>query len=390
MGADLLLDATRLIWRRWVGVPATGIDRVCLAYLDRFGARSLAVVQHPKFRRILGRSASSRLFDLLGNAGAALSREAFRRELVRQAARSAPALLRSQAGANRFYLNVGHTGLDKTGVAEWLRASEVRPIIFIHDLIPITHPQFARDGETAKHRRRIANALMSAAGVIVNSHDTANALGEFAARARLAVPPLVVAPLGIAAPPQSRGVRSAAAAPSFVMVGTIEGRKNHAMLVRLWDAIVARSIGPAPTLTIIGRRGWQNAEVVALLEDAARRASHVTEINDCSDDDLARYLASATALLFPSHAEGYGLPLAEALAAGTPVIASDLAVFREFAGDIPCYVSPDDPEAWIAAILSYAAPGSAPRAEQVSRIARFSVPTWDEHFGIVESWLASL
>ena len=63
--APLLLDVSRLIWRRWAGRQPTGIDRVCLAYLEHFGPRAQAVVQHRRFRGILGRRTSAALFQLL-------------------------------------------------------------------------------------------------------------------------------------------------------------------------------------------------------------------------------------------------------------------------------------------------------------------------------------
>ena len=63
--APFLFDVTRLIWRRWKGRLPTGIDRVCLAYLRHFAARSQAVIQHDRFRRILGIEASHALFALL-------------------------------------------------------------------------------------------------------------------------------------------------------------------------------------------------------------------------------------------------------------------------------------------------------------------------------------
>src|SRR3954468_227635 len=66
----ILLDVSRLIWRRWRGRLPTGIDRVCLAYLRHFGPRAQAVVQHDGFRRILDPKASQQLFALLENPGA--------------------------------------------------------------------------------------------------------------------------------------------------------------------------------------------------------------------------------------------------------------------------------------------------------------------------------
>ena len=104
-GAPILLDVSRLIWRQWTRRLPTGIDRVCLAYLEHFQAKARAVVQFRQFRRILDRKSSNRLFDLLLNGSSR-----FRSELIRTLAVSAASTERSEAG--QIYLNVGHTGLN--------------------------------------------------------------------------------------------------------------------------------------------------------------------------------------------------------------------------------------------------------------------------------------
>jgi glycosyltransferase involved in cell wall biosynthesis len=100
-------------------------------------------------------------------------------------------------------------------------------------------------------------------------------------------------------------------------------------------------------------------------------------------------LSGARALLMPSFAEGFGIPVIEALQSGTPVIASDLGVFREVAGDIPLYLRPDDPTAWMEAILSYSE-GSADRQRQAALIAHYAAPNWEDHFRHVDSWLEGI
>jgi glycosyltransferase involved in cell wall biosynthesis len=91
----------------------------------------------------------------------------------------------------------------------------------------------------------------------------------------------------------------------------------------------------------------------------------------------------------PSFAEGFGLPVVEALDLGTPVIASDLAVFREIAGDVPDYLDPRDSEAWFRLIAEYGANGPA-RRRQVERAAGFRAPGWSEHFERVDRFLDAL
>jgi glycosyltransferase involved in cell wall biosynthesis len=162
------------------------------------------------------------------------------------------------------------------------------------------------------------------------------------------------------------------------------------MLLHVWTRLVQR-LGPnAPLLLIVGQRGWECEQALDLLDRSELLKGAVSEISDCDDATLANHLANARALLFPSHVEGYGLPIVEALRAGTPVIASDLPVFREIAGDVPEYLDPLDGPAWEAAILDYADEFSVKRADQLERLAAYRPPSWKDHLTKVESWFAIL
>jgi glycosyltransferase involved in cell wall biosynthesis len=378
----LLLDVTRLIWRRWKGRYPTGVDRVCLAYLDHFGGRAQAVVQHERFRRIIGTEASQELFALL-----AASPGRFRMDLILGTVRHLGSL--TSEGRGRLYLNIGHTGLDSGGFRDWVRRSDVRPVYLVHDLIPITHPQFCRAGEAERHRDRMRTVLTTAAGVIGNSQATLDELRSFAEAEGLPDPPVLAAWLGVEPLPPPMPA-PAPDRPTFVAVGTIEARKNHLMLLDTWSRLIDRLGGEAPRLLIIGQRGWEADQVFARLDGDEKLRGHVTELNRCSDQQLAQHLASARALLFPSLAEGFGLPLIEALGMGVPAIVSDLPVFREIAGAIPTYLPARDEAGWEAAIIDYARPESSARAHQLERMYGFEAPDWNSHFAAVESWLATL
>ena len=372
---------TRLVWRRWDGRRPTGIDRVCLAYLEHFGPRAQAVVQHPRYRRILDRRSSEMLFGLLREPP-----QRFRTALVGGAVKQLGG--RACDSRGRLYLNIGHTGLDRDGLSGWAIESGVRPVYFVHDLIPLTHPEFCRGGESERHARRMRTVLSTARGVIGNSQATLDDLARFADGEGLPFPSSVAAWLGTAGIKPIAG--DATGRPSFVVLGTIEARKNHLLLLKIWSRLVAQLGESAPRLLIIGQRGWEAENVFRILDEDPHLRGHVVELNRCSDADLARHLSSARALLFPSEAEGYGLPLIEALSLRVPVIASDLPAFREIGQGVPLLLDPSDEAAWEKAILDFAQPTSAARSEQLQRLNGFQAPTWDDHFRIVEEWLSTI
>ncbi|RZM31644.1 MAG: glycosyltransferase, partial [Sphingomonas sp.] len=100
-------------------------------------------------------------------------------------------------------------------------------------------------------------------------------------------------------------------------------------------------------------------------------------------------LRGARALLLPSFAEGYGMPVAEALAVGTPVLCSDLPALREAGGDAPDFIDPLDGPGWRAGILDHFAGGPL-RAAQLARIPAYRAPTWAAHIDIVLDAIADL
>ena len=136
--------------------------------------------------------------------------------------------------------------------------------------------------------------------------------------------------------------------PVFVVLGTIEPRKNHLLLFNLWREMAAD--GVAPHLIVIGRRGWMNDNIVAMLDHCAAIQPYVHEATGLTDREIAAVLGSAKALLFPSFAEGLGLPVLEAKAAGLPVIASDTPALREIAAEGTQFLSPLDGPGWRRAI----------------------------------------
>lgn len=384
--APYLLDVSRMVWRRWAGTRPTGIDRICLAWQQHFASVSQATLFHRRGWHILPMAASQELFALLEDE---CPRRQFRQRFATWALRHLVHLLRAQPGRGRFWLNVGHTGLNLPGLANWVQSAVIKPVLMLHDLIPITHPQFCREGEKARHEARVETLLRIAHAVIGNSADTLDQLQIHAKKAALPVPGRMIAVWP--GTPQLSASNGKRPAPTneFVILGTIEGRKNHMLLLDVWEQLIARHKAAPPRLVIIGRRGWACDDVFERL-DSGCFGEHVVETGALDDAEIAERLSRARALLFPSFAEGYGLPLVEAMAAGLPVIASDLDVFREIGQGVPDLLPPDDISAWAAMIEGYAAPGSALRLAQLARLQGFLAPGWDEHFVRIDRFLASL
>lgn len=380
---DIILDVSRLVWRSWRGGLPTGIDRVCLAYAEHYSGRARAMVQRKAARFVLSRKDSDRLFAFLlkGRAASPL-------DWVKMAASLLPSVLRQESFQSAIYLNVGHTGLDEASLPAWLEHHQLRPVYMVHDLIPLSHPQFCRVGESEKHSRRMENVVATATGIIGNSETTLGELEQFAASRGRFLPATLAALIAGHQPPLDPPLPSLAR-PYFITLGTIEGRKNHLMLLRCWQRLLRKHGTAAPRLVIVGQRGWEADEAFAILDNLGELDGNVIEMGDCDDDRLASLIAGARALLMPSFVEGFGLPIIEALQLSTPVIASDLPVYREIAGSVPTYLDPADEDGWISRIWEFTH-DSPERGRQMLAMPDYRAPAWPEHFRKVEAWLATL
>jgi glycosyltransferase involved in cell wall biosynthesis len=406
MNGPIVLDVSRLLSRAERRVP-TGIDRVEHAYAEgllrvaRHRLRYAAV--HPlgrfchlptartrAFVERIGQEWENQMPTTPAGEGSDARTLAWRIQASMILPRTAPRFLRQEDG-RPTYLLVSHHHLHQPEAIQAARRKLGAAFVcFIHDLIPIEFPEFGRAREADKHRRRIRTAARFADGFVVNSASTRDALLPFMREAGREVP-LLVAPLGVHDMPGAgagAGAELPAAPrteerPYFLYVGTIEPRKNHLLLFNIWRRLV-QELGPAaPRLVLVGQRGWENEMVVDVLERSELLRDHITEHNALPDKQVQALIAGARAVLLPSFAEGYGLPLAEALSAGTPVLCSDLPALREVGGDAPEYLDPLDGLGWAAAIHDYLDPASPRRAAQLARIGGWSRPGWAGHIEAV-------
>jgi glycosyltransferase involved in cell wall biosynthesis len=385
----IALDLSRLLWRAGFATP-TGIDRVELAYARHLRARDgeycFAAINAVGAVGALPQAGGARFVDALEamwRGGAqTLELKTLARQLRRDALLGGARTLqtRLRADANPSYLLVSHSHLHRPrGIARLKRAAGARFVCLIHDLIPLDHPQYTSRAQTKRHRHRIETVAALADAIIVNSTATKTALLKRIERDI----PIAVAPLGldlVAGQPES------ARQPYFVCLGTIEARKNHALLLDIWQRLVGKHGERAPRLLLIGRRGWGSQDIAGRL---AGLRPMVEERAGLPDSALVPLLRGTRAVLLPSFAEGFGLPVIEALANGVPVLCSDLPALRESGGGAPDYLDPGDAEGWQAAILDYAADSPRRRA-QLARLVQWRAPRWEDHFAVVDRLLAGL
>jgi glycosyltransferase involved in cell wall biosynthesis len=194
---------------------------------------------------------------------------------------------------------------------------------------------------------------------------------------------MLVAPLGLDLRPVAARARPASQPPYFICVGTIEPKKNHLLLLNVWRQLAAAFGQDIPRLILVGQRGWENENVIDMIERSVRIRGLVEEHNSLPDSTMESLIVGARALLAPSFAEGYGLPVAEALSLGVPVLCSDLPALRAVGKEVPEYFDPLDGPAWRDAILDYARPDSARRHAQLMRLSAWRPHSWDEHFAAV-------
>lgn len=360
----------------------TGVDRVEFAYLDQFlrlDTPFLGLVRTALGFLLLDRRAMAALHDgtLDLSRNDLIGRVAWRRDPARGRAEAAlrhlaiarctkrglTRLLKHHLPPGSSYFNTGHANLDDRSLAQ-IHAAGLKIAVLVHDTIPLDHPEFARP-DTVESFRRKMQVIADHADLVIHTTQATRALTEAQLTRLGRVPDGITANLGV--PVAEQTPTDAPKQPYFVTLGTIEPRKNHGFLLDLW----ARMPNP-PGLLILGGRGWSNVEVFARL-DALPPDSPVQERSGLTDGQIAFLLQGAQGLLFPSHAEGFGIPALEAASLGTPVVTSDLPVFQELLGEFAVYLDVADSYSWMETISQLAKAGTTDRKGQTP-------PNWADHF----------
>ncbi len=252
-----------------------------------------------------------------------------------------------------IYLNVGQLGLAVPQFFRWLaRRPDVTSAIMLHDVIPLEFPHLVRPGQQKQHARMVETAARHADLFIYSTRyarDTVDA--ALRAVGCMQVPSIVRGlPLPKAYAQALSGPQELVGTRYFLVVSTIEPRKNHALLLRIWARMLARMGKETPHLVVVGALGYDGEAILSALDANPDLRSRVHQISGISSPALASLMLGATGLLSPTFVEGFGLPVLEANTLGVPVIASDISAHREIADAATILLPCDDEAGWELAI----------------------------------------
>jgi glycosyltransferase involved in cell wall biosynthesis len=251
--------------------------------------------------------------------------------------------------------------LDVFHFSDWMypaQRSGVRATT-IHDLVPIHFPEWVHPRTHRMHGRKYRHAARSADVVVVNSTFTAADVEETlrVPRERITVAPPAVDP-GFT----PDGPSAELGGPYVLTVSTLEARKNLDTLVQAIK--IVREQRPELRLAVAGAEGWQ----APLLQD-----DWIDALGFVDDEQLRRLYRGASVFVYPSYYEGFGLPVVEAMASGTPVLASAHPSLDDASGDAAVRADPKSPEEFAQGIERTLEDSEGPVARGLAHSGRFTL-----------------
>lgn len=289
-----------------------------------------------------------------------------------------------ERGAIFFEIDVAWSAyLKRSYLLPRLKQQGLVLVSMIYDIMAITHFQYFHPLFTYEFMEFIGAHILYDDLILVNTADTRDTLISFAKRAGVESLRVEVVPLGgdfqgreedNDEHVQDSVVRTAALRPYILLVGTIEPRKNHRLL---YEAYKRRLHSEDINIIFAGRVGWIEQEFMEKLYQDPDYGTRIHHISNASNTDLRYLYHHAFAVAFPTHMEGYGLPVVEALENGDVVIASDIPVLREVGGDYCVYFKENDVDDFAdkAAALIH---NTASYAKLRDHVSSYRVHTWDE------------
>lgn len=228
------------------------------------------------------------------------------------------------------------------------RELRLRFAMIVHDLIPILKPEYTLPSVVENYSRWYRGCLPLADRIFANSRSTARDLEAWVAEIGLKLPgPVSPLPIGTVFPsafPVGMETRAVPPPNSYVLlVSSIEARKNHALAFRVWRRLL-QDMAPeqVPTLVFAGRIGWMVNDLLQQIRNSKNVDGKLLLFEAPTDAELAALYAGCRFTLFPSHYEGWGLPVTESLSFGKACLASSTSSLQEAGGPFCLYFDPDN------------------------------------------------
>jgi len=239
---------------------------------------------------------------------------------------------------------------DYVKTVRWVRDElRLRFGLLIHDLIPVRRPEWCDRSVITRFAAWHRSVLPFVDQVFANSRFTASDVTAWAEASGITLQnPVCPVPIGTGLPAaKNRAVPPMPHLPtagSYVLfVSTLEARKNHALLFRVWRRLLADLPRErVPTLVFTGNVGWLVADLMQQLENANWLGGKIQLVSHPSDDELRALYRDCQFTVFPSLHEGWGLPVSESLALGQPCLASNSTSLPEAGGDFARYFDPEN------------------------------------------------
>ena len=265
-----------------------------------------------------------------------------------------------------------------------LKRAGVRLGAYIHDFIPLTHPEFCEGELIASFSATMADALLHRDFALTASKHVEKELSRLLAQSGYPPIPTCTVPEAhsfVAQPEVDRWTSATGVVQGseFVLcVGTLSAQKNQALLLQIWRLLMREGIRP-PLLVLVGQRGYLSNDLLLQLKTSNNLDGRVHVFEGLSDGELQTLYRNCLFTMFPSFAEGWGLPVGESLAHGKLCIASDAASLPEVGGDFVVYIDPHDARS-AAGVVRRLLNDRAELQRLEDRIrSDFSPRTWHEH-----------
>ncbi|GAB6078981.1 glycosyltransferase family 4 protein [Hydrogenobaculum acidophilum] len=225
-------------------------------------------------------------------------------------------------------------------------------VSLIYDIVPITNPETQPEHIVKAFNTVVVDIMANSKLIITTTNSEKNIIETFL-KSKNIEKPIYVVPLGVDIKLAKNPVKPSAGIyfdNFYLMVGTIEPRKNHMLVLKAFHKMWEE--GESSTLVIVGRIGWKYEEVLNFINTSPFKNKKLFFLEEVKDEELEYLYQHTKALIMASYREGFGLPVIEAMVRGVPVIASDIPVFREIASDYPTYFDPYNQDSLISAIKS--------------------------------------